>query len=399
MKVPHLFFHTCQKYPLKNKNNCKCCNSLQCCKLCKRFKNFLVLYKPVYYIFASLALNLLPDNLNKNCKRNARFFVSYLSVTLMHIFLIYRWVLVCYFRVNNSEYTSKTASFIALREAIVVIVWHSLHYKQRKVIKLFVNFQKITEHIPINNSRKINRVFLLLLFVICVFPIVISFIMTGALTEEEALEYEYSTVFGLQTEKYAHVIDFFLFMIYNIYLLVLPYFISVLYIFICIYSCKMIDYCFYSLRKYESYDYNLENNFRMMSEVFHFVSKIENSLSLSIFFVIALNLILSFTSFAYFLGYYERNASASSGIIAWFGGNVASFVMIVWWASKVNSESANLRRVFLTALSCDMRSKSNDNKDFVLMYFKCIQFDNIQLMDGKCLTSPGKLFFMLVERY
>ena len=242
-----------------------------------------------------------------------------------------------------------------------------------------MNFQKMTELTSITDSGKVNVWFRFLLFINSLFPIIVSFIMTAALTEEEALDYEYSTLFGLQTENYAHVIDFFLFMVYNIYLLVLPYFISILYTFLCIYLCMMIDYSIRSLRKSEGNDYNIESNFRLISEVFHFINKLEHSLSLCIFFVMALNLMLSFTSFAYFLGYYERNSSATSGIIAWFTGNVASFVAVVWWASKVNSKSTNLRRAFLSTISCSMRKTSDDSKYFLLMYFKCMQFDNIHL--------------------
>ena len=58
-----------------------------------------------------------------------------------------------------------------------------------------------------NNSRKFNNFFRLLLFVVCVLPVITSLIMTVTLSEKGALEYEYRTVFGMQTKVYVHISD------------------------------------------------------------------------------------------------------------------------------------------------------------------------------------------------
>lgn len=369
MKLESNFRHRCKKIAFRTSNKCKCCSSLQCCKLCKRYKFFLGFYQPLFYFFTSLGLNISPKHLNKKYKVGIVSMLSKTTIILMHCFWIYRVAVCFYFRVLYAGYTFKTASYIVLRESFVMMIWYSVNLKRLKIAKLLSKLQKLTELLP--TPIKTHRSFYTILGLIYTVPIVISFLMTATLTEQEADEYEYITTFGFVSED-SHFLNFWMYMAYNFYLLIVPFLVTTMYAFICIFVCNMLEYCLKTLQNCKEFDSTMQKICNILTEIFYFIDAIEDALSSCIFFVISQNLILSFTSFAYFMGYYDMTLSATTGMIFWCFGNTISFIFVVWHASKVNAKVFAIKKTLPSIISHVVKINENN---CLSIYPQFVHFD------------------------
>ncbi|GIY49762.1 uncharacterized protein CEXT_734071 [Caerostris extrusa] len=99
--------------------------------------------------------------------------------------------------------------------------------------------------------------------------------------------------------------------------------------------------------------------------------------SICVFPVVALNLGLSFTSFAYTLGYYNVSTSATAGVVLWFISTQACFISIVWVASDVKNKSKDLKKAFQLAL-IELEASEQTS----VLYFQ-----KIKILDSVSLTG------------
>ncbi|KAF8763761.1 hypothetical protein HNY73_021906 [Argiope bruennichi] len=104
---------------------------------------------------------------------------------------------------------------------------------------------------------------------------------------------------------------------------------------------------------------------------------------------------MSFTSFAYSLGYYDVSTSASAGVVSWFFSSQASFILVVWTASDVKKESQTLKTTFQLTLSGMKVSEPTS----ILFLQKIAIFDTVSLTGwkmfefskGLILTAAGSI--------
>ncbi|GFS77521.1 uncharacterized protein NPIL_478871 [Nephila pilipes] len=113
----------------------------------------------------------------------------------------------------------------------------------------------------------------------------------------------------------------------------------------------------------------------------------EESLSICIFFVVAFNLILSFTTLSYGLGYYNMETSLTAGVVAWLFTNQMSFILICWTASDVITEIRNLKTTFHIVL-CNLKQ----NESILITFFqKLVVLDSVSLTGWKMFSLSKKL--------
>ncbi|GBM28763.1 hypothetical protein AVEN_177979-1 [Araneus ventricosus] len=218
--------------------------------------------------------------------------------------------------------------------------------------------------------------------------------MVGLLSYDEAKRYEYITMFGVVLGISPHFVSFIIHCIYNFYLLTLPLLVCLLYVYICFYIKIILSHLTDVLKRCDCLP-NVSVVFDYALKVFFVIEKAEEALSVCIFFVVALNLGLSFTSFAYSLGYYDVSTSASSGVVCWFFSSQASFILIVWTASNVKKESQTLKKTFQLVLS-DMKISQSTATLFLQ---KIAIFDSVSLTGwkmfefskGLILTAAGTI--------
>ncbi|GFS78463.1 uncharacterized protein NPIL_555861 [Nephila pilipes] len=209
---------------------------------------------------------------------------------------------------------------------------------------------KISYILPETKSNKTDALFYGCLISVYAYPIFVSSMMVGLLSYFEAEQYEYIAMFGVVGETAPHASAFVIHCMYNFYLLTLPLLVSFLYVFICYYLNRMITNMISVLLKCRSME-KVNLIFLESMKLFFVIGKVEKAMSVCVFFVVALNLSLSFTSFAYSLGYYDMSTSASSGVLSWFLSNQISFMFIVWSASNVVHESKKLKTTFQLVLN------------------------------------------------
>lgn len=312
-------------------------------------------------------------SLTSTYKNRMKIVVSAVIGISMHLFLIYR-VLVMMFRIKYAGYTVKLSMFIITREGLVLAVWYSMCAQKKKIMELFKYLLIISQNFPGLKFRKLDRVFYYVSIFVFIFPFIVSVMMVSLLTYPEAEKYQYITTFGVVTKDTSHLFSLLLYCVYNFYLMTLPFMIALMYTYLCINLRKMLQNCCHSLKKCSSFE-TVDHIFRKSIQLFQVIERIEESLSVCIFFVVSLNLALSFTSFAYVMGYYEMTTSATSGVLAWFFSNQLSFVLIVWTASDVKNEFMRLKRSFQLVLSSFEKNEAFTN----LFFQKICIFDSVTL--------------------
>ncbi|GFS77519.1 uncharacterized protein NPIL_478861 [Nephila pilipes] len=138
----------------------------------------------------------------------------------------------------------------------------------------------------------------------------------------------------------------------------------------------MIRLCHQRLKKCHTFD-EMDHVFQQAIDLIFVIKKVEESLSICVFFVIAFNLILSFTSLSYGLGYYITRTSITAGVVAWLLINQLSFILICWTASNVTDEVINLKTSFQILL-CSLK-----HSESILNMF----FQRLAVLDSVSLTG------------
>ncbi|GFT17818.1 uncharacterized protein TNCV_2588901 [Trichonephila clavipes] len=263
--------------------------------------------------------------------------------------------------------------FIITRESLVLAIWHSVHAQRKEIKDLIQSLLKISYLSPKIQRGKWKVIFYACLITAYVYPIFVASMMVGLLSHSEAEEYETDTIF-VTIDAFPHVMAFIIHCMYNFYLLTLPQLVSFLYIFICFQLSRMTNYMTDILLKCQSLE-RIILLYQDAMKLFFVIEKVENSMSTCMFFVVALNLALSFTSFAYGLGYYEMSRSASSGVLSWFLSNQVSFLLIVLMASSVVYKCKTLKSSFDIVLT----SMELSDQTSMLFLQKVNIFDSISL--------------------
>ncbi|GFY73136.1 uncharacterized protein TNIN_196161 [Trichonephila inaurata madagascariensis] len=275
-------------------------------------------------------------------------------------------------------YTIKLAIFIIARESLVLAIWHSAHFQRKKIMDLIQSMLRVSHILPKTKSNKMDVLFYACLISIYLYPVFVASMMVGLLSNYEAKQYEYIAMFGVVAETAPHASALVIHLMYNFYLLTLPLLVSFLYVFICFHLSRMIAHMNSVLQKCGSLE-KASHVFQESMKLFFVIEKLENAMSICVFFVVALNLALSFTSFAYSLGYYDMSTSASSGVLSWFLSNQISFIFIVWTASSVVNESKKLKITFqLVLINLELSDQIS-----ILFLQKVNMFDSISLTGWK----------------
>lgn len=270
-----------------------------------------------------------------------------------------------------------TALFLISREAMVIVIWHSVRSQRGKILKHFKLMAKISQLFPRPKPESMDKIFYAILVGIYIFSLFVASLMAVTLSQKEADNYQVTTTFALLTKEYSHIINFALYCMYNMYLVPLPFLMSLIYIYIGVNLKKMLKHCRKSIKRSSNTLDDLTRIIHNSIKVSYLIHKTEEAFSKIIFFVVTLNLMLSFTSIAYALGYYETTHSATSGVLSWFIANQASFILIVWAASDVKNEASKLKRQFHLAL-CDAEQDGLNMDRF---------FYNIRILDSIALTG------------
>lgn len=369
---------------------CKKINSL---KFNQKHKIIFKFYKAIIYAFCTFGIDLAPKDKDVHSKFRVKNILHLLIVTLMHAFFIYR-IFVLTFRVEHvKEYTEKSAALLAIREVIVLLIWYSVHYYRKRIIKVFLSLYHLSSLLQSSEVKKLKNIFFVVLIFIYATPLIISAVMTSVLSKEDAQMYVYMTALNLETNYYTYHLSFILYLIYNYYLLILPALVSAIYIFVCLYTRRILAYCTLRLSKCEKYDFEMENAIDSMMKVLSFIETVEKALSVCISLALCLNLALSFTCFAYALGYYNISVSLTSGSIYWVSSNLSLFIAVVWLASDVNIKSSRLGRTFIGTVSSFEVDKGMSP---AYMLTKFMQFHVIPLTIGQMFQfSRGIIFSAL----
>lgn len=349
MAKPFPFINKHRIYPLETKVNCKCFFDPKSSKSCRVCLEMLVILKPLYVLLASAGLNISgnENETRQNC--SWRCYLPSIVVVLMHLFLIYR-ALVLTFRVQSVGYTIKLALLLIFREILVLFIWYAVYFKRKRISTFLRKLNQVSEMLPLPNKRKLFLLIRTLFLLTYSLPVFLSLIMTSMMTIEEAENYEYIAAFGFVTKGFTYYVNFTLYCMYNFYIIPLPLLVSFLYIFTSAFIYEMLKFCGIRLKKYRHLPLKIYQIFDYSLRISSLIEKMEEAMSVCIFFVITLNLTICFTSFAYMLGYYAISPSASVGVAAWFICSAASFSSIVWMASNINNESRNLKRTFMKIL-------------------------------------------------
>ncbi|KAF8763754.1 hypothetical protein HNY73_021899 [Argiope bruennichi] len=295
---------------------------------------------------------------------------------LLHLFLLYR-VAMLTFQINNFKYGIKLSAFTYVRDSLVLLAWHSVYCKRKKILKLMKTLMKLIELSPASCSKVQMMIFYVSLVGVYMCPLVTAAVMIGFLTENKALKYQRSTLFGKCSTYFPRMIAFLINYSYNLYLLTIPLLISLTYVFICVNLQKMLARITKSLKKCHSLE-NAKLAYHRATELFLVISKVEDALSVCIFFVISFNVLLTFVCFAYGLGYYNWSKAGSANVIGWFFSNQTSFISIVCSASGVKAESARLKMTFQAVLS-----GLKQEKDVSPLLVKIEVFDSVSLTAWK----------------
>ncbi|GBM25553.1 hypothetical protein AVEN_272548-1 [Araneus ventricosus] len=216
--------------------------------------------------------------------------------------------------------------------------------------------------------------------------------MTGHLSMEQAEEYQESTMFGMSNKSNPLLVAFLLSFFYNFFVLFLPLSVSLLYIYICVNLQRMFQHLTKNLQKSHSEE-TIELAFQKAIQLFLVVTETEDYLSVCMFFVISLNVALMFTSFAYSLGYFEMNSSATANVLGCVFINQISFLRVIWTASKVKNEINSLKTTIQTVI---LRKKTG----MVFLLLKIGIFDSASLTAwkmfefsrGLILSTYGMIF-------
>ncbi|GBM25546.1 hypothetical protein AVEN_272543-1 [Araneus ventricosus] len=267
----------------------------------------------------------------------------------LHLFFLYR-VTIITFQINSFKYGIKLSGFTYVRDSLVLLTWHSVHYKRKKILKLMKALKKLTEFSPNSYNRVQSAFFYVSLVGIYIFPVVAAAVMVGLLTVNGAEYYQRSSLFGKSSKDFPIFVMFFINYSYNLYLLTIPLLVSLTYIFICVNLQRLLANISKNLKKCRSLE-NIKLAYNRATELFLVIIEAEDAFSVCIFFVISVNVLLTFICFAYGLGYYTWSNAVSANVIGWFLSNQASFLSIVCAASGVKTESARLKMTFQAVLS------------------------------------------------
>ncbi|GFR11175.1 uncharacterized protein TNCT_535421 [Trichonephila clavata] len=131
----------------------------------------------------------------------------------------------------------------------------------------------------------------------------------------------------------------------------------------------------------------IKYSFRQTINLLCVIKKMEESLSTCIFFVVAFNLILSFNSLSYGLGYYSTKVSITVAVMFRLLSNQMSFIFICSTASDVINEIRNLKTAFHIAL-CSLKQN-----ELILstLFQKLVVFDSVSLTGWKMFNLSKKL--------
>ncbi|GFU71692.1 uncharacterized protein TNCV_3036321 [Trichonephila clavipes] len=148
----------------------------------------------------------------------------------------------------------------------------------------------------------------------------------------------------------------------------------------------MLKLCHQRLKRCRTFK-ETEYIFQQALDLMFVIKKTEESLSVCAFFVIAFNLILSFTSLSYGLGYYVTRISISAGVVAWLFINQMSFIIICWTASNVLNGVMDLKTTFQIIL-CNF----NQSESILNMFFqKLAVLDSVSLTGWKMFNLSKDL--------
>lgn len=358
--MSELIIHKHRIYPAKSKVICNSFFNSKSCKSCKRCHGVFKILKPLYVALASVGFNISLKESETGRKKSWRCCLPNTVVILMHLFLVYRAILLT-FRVKRAGDTIKLSVLLIIRESLVLFIWYAVYLKSKRLSAFVRKFHRLSELLLLQNNRKMFVLLRILLLLTYSYPIFIPMIMTSMKTIEEAEKYEYIAAFGSISKCYTYYIDFTLYSIYNFYMIPVPLLVAVLYVYLCVFISEMLRLCVLGLKKYRHLPIKIDKFFYYSCRISTLIEKMEEAMSVCIFFVIILNLTICFTSFAYMLGYYEKSPSTSVGVVTWFICNAASFLSIVWMASNVNNESRNLKRTFMKILHSFEESETIPN--------------------------------------
>ncbi|GBN75537.1 hypothetical protein AVEN_110549-1 [Araneus ventricosus] len=359
--------HNCKRvFILSEKSDrCECCCSTHSCTTCRKFKQMVSVFNIVGNVFVVVGLQLRKST---NWKRMVSIFMG----IFMHLFLIYR-CFVLNDRIKKSHYSLQMGILITMREGMILVMWHSVYAQRTKISELFNSFLKISHSFPHKKYRMWDRILYTLLASIFVYSLIVSVVMTAVLSNTEAKDYLYLTLFGTVIEESPQALVFILYCVFNFYILTLPFLVSITYVYLCCHLRRMLSLCTKRLFRCRSLD-ELEYVFQQAMGLFFVIKKLEASFSVCVFFVAAFNLTLAFTCFAYGLGYYETRNSVTAGVVAWLFGNKLSFIFISWTAANVMKELQNLKTTFQVALSNLERNVAT-----LIFYQKLSVFDAVSL--------------------
>ncbi|GFY51264.1 uncharacterized protein TNIN_386071 [Trichonephila inaurata madagascariensis] len=284
--------------------------------------------------------------------------------------------------------------FITTREGMVLAVWNSVYSQRKKIFELFESILRTSHTFPNSKSRRWNRLFYGSLVCVYIYILIVSVMMTLLLNYSDAKNYIYITLFGIIVEEPSHVFVFMLYLAFNSYLLIVPSVVSFTYVYVCCQLRRMLRLCHQRLKKCRTFE-ETEHVFQQALDLLFLIKKTEESMSVCAFFVITFNLILSFTSLSYGLGYYVTRISISAGVVAWLFSNQISFIIICWTASNVLNGVMDLKATFQITLCNFNQSESILNMLFqklaVLDTVSLTGWKMFNLSKGLILTAFGSI--------
>ncbi|GFQ63846.1 uncharacterized protein TNCT_195451 [Trichonephila clavata] len=284
--------------------------------------------------------------------------------------------------------------FIITREGMVLTVWNSVYSQRKKIFELFESILSASPTFPNAKSRRWSRLFHGSLLCVYFYILIVSILMTSLLNYSDAKDYIYITLFGIIVEESSHMVVFILYFAFNSYLLIVPSVASFTYVYVCCQLRRMLKLCHQRLKKCRSFE-EIEHIFQQATDLMFVIKKTEDSLSVCAFFVIAFNLILSFTSLYYGLGYYVTRASITAGVVAWLFSNQMSFIIICLTASNVLNEVMDLKTAFQIILCNFNQSESTLNMFFqrlaVLDSVSLTGWKMFNLSKGLILSAFGSI--------